>query len=363
LPASDLGINDIMLLKNIHLTNFRNYEDFELNFELLTVLIGLNGMGKTNLLEAVYMLSAFSSYRTKNIKDLILTNKDYFRISASITGSDVDFFVDGVNSLKRIKVNGVPKRQVETLGTLITVLFSPESLDIVCGSPAERRRFMNLIIAQVDKNYASSLAGLKQVINQRNKLLYRIKQNYSKKDELEFWNDELIKYTKEIVPKRTDLVGYIKKNIGQHYKDICSKDDLLSVKYLPKASSDNIASYLATNIDEEIKQCSTLYGPHRDEVIFLLNGKPFSAGWSRGELRSATLALKMSELDYLEKVCNKEILLLLDDVFSELDEKRRNELLNMISGRQTIITTTDKDHVGKKMLDKAKIVEIGESNG
>ncbi|EKD56013.1 MAG: DNA replication and repair protein recF [uncultured bacterium] len=347
-----------MQLNSLSLTNFRNYDDFALDFEPLTVLVGPNGVGKTNLLEAVYQIAVFSSYRARSSKDSIRWGQEFSRIVGQTNNTSVELFIDQKLN-KSIKINGVEKKTIDALGQLVVVLFSPESLDIVSGAPQERRRFMNLLLGQTDKEYARSLISLNHILANRNRLLYRIKTNLAKTDELDFWDQELIKLNKIITEQRQILIDLINQNLTNYYQLISGSDDKLIAKYKKRADGKILDQLLIANRDQEINQTTTLYGPHRDELIFYLNDYLIGAGWSRGELRSAVLALKMSELGYLEKVHQGEITLLLDDVFSELDKERRSHLLELVSKHQTIITTTDKEHLGKDIIKKAKIVELG----
>lgn len=351
--------NDQMQLNSISLTNFRNHEDFQLEFAPMTVLVGPNGIGKTNLLEAVYMLAVFSSYRTKSNKDLITRGADFSRLIAKTNQSSVELFIDQINPAKRIKIDGVSKKTIEALGQLVIVLFSPESLEIISGGPQLRRRFMNLILSQINKDYARALISLNRVLIRRNHLLVRIKENLAKVDELDFWDQELVKLNKTIVENRQELINFINQNLSEYYRTISNFQDKLTIKYLIKADPKRLEELLIANRDQEIKQSLTLYGPHRDELLFTLNNQPSNAGWSRGELRSAILALKMSELDFMQKKHARKITLLLDDVFSELDKNRRKQLFKLIENQQTIITTTDKDHIDQDILKKAKVVELG----
>lgn len=349
-----------MQISNINLTNFRNYREYLLEFEPMTILIGPNGVGKTNLLESVYMLATTSSYRTKSNRDLVLYGKNYSKITGLINNDTVELFIDLEKYFKKYRINKVEKRNIEALGKLIVVLFVPESLDIINGSPGLRRRFMNYILAQINRQYAISLIELNKVLANRNRLLYMIKSNLAKEEELDFWDQELVKLNKIIAPLRSELISIISTTIGDHYKQISASQDQFNVKYQMRACPDDLLELIKDNRQAEIRQSTTLYGPHRDELEFCLNNRPISSGWSRGELRSATLALKMSELEYLSNKTNNTVTLLLDDVFSELDSKRRAQLLNLVKNQQTIITTTDRDHVDKNILDRAKIVELGE---
>lgn len=347
-----------MQLNSLSLTNFRNYQQFQLDFSPMTVFVGPNGIGKTNLLEAIYLLATFSSYRTHSNKDLINREETFCRIIGNIDKKNVEIFMDLQNPARKIKVNGVSKKAVEALGNLKVVLFSPESLEIVYGGPSQRRRFMNLILSQIDSNYARALISLNRVLANRNHLLQRIKNQLAKVDELEFWDQQLYKINKTIVASRYELINVINKKLADYYQVISDNSDQLNLKYWVKSEPEDLLETFCLNRNQEIRHCVTLYGPHRDELVITLNNQLIGAGWSRGELRSACLALKMSELDFHKNISGQNAVLLLDDVFSELDKNRRSKLLKLVANQQTIITTTDIDHLDRSIIKRAKVVEL-----
>lgn len=348
-----------MLIKNITLTNFRNYENYFLELTPLTILVGPNGSGKTNILEAIYMLATTASFRTRNHQDVVCNHQTYSHLQGSLDKDSLEIIIDLSRNQKIAKFNDLIKKPIEILGKLNVVLFIPESLAIISGSPHDRRQFINLVLSQIDKNYAQSIIELRQILNNRNHLLYRIKQGLAKEDELDFWDEKLIKLNQEIVAKRTELIDKIKPLVIDYYQEISESKSQLKIKYLPKANIDNHQDLLIKNRDQEIKFSQTIYGPHRDDLLFYLDQRPFSAGWSRGELRSAILALKMAELKFLTLIKKQSVVLLLDDVFSELDKFRKKKLLNLVKDQQTIITTTDTHGIDPKILKNAKIIEIG----
>ncbi|MFA6493122.1 MAG: DNA replication/repair protein RecF [Patescibacteria group bacterium] len=355
------------MLKQLSLENFRSYEKYHLDFSKTTILIGSNGIGKTNILEAIYLLSTGRSWRTKHDNETVLWQKDLAKITAKVSNdkeTNLEMILQRVPSkdypyLKLVKVNGVKKRLTELLGRLPTVLFSPEELQMISGSPASRRRFLDVLLCQIDKKYTLALLDLAKVIRGRNKLLYFVKIGRSKVDELVFWDERLVTLGSFVVKKRQQLITKLNDDLTRIYQTLSGfKDDNLVIKYKPTVEPEKFEEMLVANQTREIESAVTLFGPHRDDLMFMLNSRDVSTFGSRGEYRSVILAVKMGELEYLKTATEHKPILLLDDIFSELDEDRRLHLAKIIDNQQTIITTTDLDHIEKGLRNKAKIVEL-----
>ncbi|KKS08117.1 MAG: replication and repair protein RecF protein [Parcubacteria group bacterium GW2011_GWB1_41_4] len=355
------------MLKNLILENFRNYQKYDLDFSKTTILIGPNGVGKTNIIEAISLMSTGRSWRLKKDNEAVLWQKDFARISAKIVGDkekNLEMVLQRLPSpdypqIKIIKINGVKKRLVELLGKIPTVLFSPEELQIIAGSPQLRRRFIDILICQTDKNYTVALLDLAKIIRGRNKLLYYIKIGKSKIGELDFWNERLVTLGSFIIKKRQKVIAELNLKLSDTYQTISDEKETLQIKYKSLVEPDKFADMIGAQIEREIEATATLFGPHRDDLVFLLENRDVATFGSRGEFRSVILAVKVAELSYLKKA-NPDVppILLLDDIFSELDLNRRLHLAKIISGQQTIITTTDFDHIEKGLREKAKVVEL-----
>lgn len=356
------------MLKRLSLENFRNYEKYSLDFNQTTILIGPNGIGKTNIMEAIYLISTGRSWRVKKDNEAVLWQKDFARIAVKIVDGkqkNLEMVLQRLPSadypqIKIIKINEVRKKLVDLLGKMPTVLFSPEEMQLIAGAPQLRRRFIDILICQTDKKYTVALLDLGKIIRGRNKLLYYIKIGKSKVDELDFWNDKLVTLGAFIIKKRQKVIQDLNLKLTETYQTIAGEYETLQIKYKPTVEPDKFAEMIVAQLEREIECTATLFGPHRDDLVFLLANRDVATFGSRGEFRSIILATKVAELAFLKKE-NPETppILLLDDIFSELDENRRLHLAKIISGQQTIITTTDFDHIEKGLRDKAKVVELG----
>lgn len=350
-----------MILRSIKLENFRNYESYQIDFDPITVFIGPNGIGKTNLLEAIYFLSIGKSYRVHDDKKLVNWEKEYCRVIGEDNSDSLEIFISTSQlPAKSVKINKIKKKTTDLLGKLRIVIFSPESIDIVTGPPKTKRKFLDLVLAQTDSSYLANLIELQKILRQRNHLLFNIKIGHSKVEELKFWNNELVKCSKPILEKRIEFVNFVNQKITSFYKQISNKDESFKVKYISTmGNTDNFTCLLNNNLAREIKECSTLCGPHRDNLEFVINNKDVNTFASRGETRSIIFALKMIELEYI-KTKKDQPLLLLDDIFSELDKERREKLSNLVLSQPTVITTTDIEFLGDKLKKKAKIVNLNQ---
>lgn len=360
------------MLKKLVLENFRSYQKYLLDFEMLTVLIGKNGIGKTNILESISLISCGRSFRESDRSSLVNYHSDFARATAEIVGENeaftLEIFISKVPRLiVKAKENGVPRKISDFIGKLPSVVFSPETIEIITGAPAERRRFLDIMLSQVDHEYLRALMDYSKTKRQRNSLLQRIGRGEADVHELDFWDSELVSSGKIIETKREQAIEFFSKIVLENYRTISADEAAgLQVKYIRKNSGDLLED-LCNSREREIAYGGTIYGPHRDDLQFVLNGRNMANFASRGELRSAILATKIAELKFIEKIREKspdkfEIkvkpILLLDDVFSEFDEFRRTHLGEIISNYQTIITTTDREYLSRELVEKVKIVEL-----
>lgn len=341
------------MLKHLSLTNYRNHQKFDLELDDINVLVGKNGVGKTNVLEAIGVVGYGRSFKGENRSDLVSFNADYARIVAD----ELEIFIQSKPRLLfQAKERGVKRKLSDFIGSLLVVVFSPESLGIVSGEPKERRRFLDILISQKNHKYFQALVDYKKVLTQRNNLLKRIADGQAGESELDFWDGELVRLATDITRERLIVVNDFSEQLSPFYRLISGDDKSeLVVLYHPKAD-ENYAEKLTTRRPIDIAAGMTLSGPHRDDLIFKLNSLEAQKFASRGELRSVVLAIKMAELKYLED--GKKPILLLDDIFSEFDADRRSHLYELIKNYQTLITTTDREHLSEKMLKNAKITEL-----
>jgi len=381
------------MLKHIELTNFRNHKHFAADLNNTSILIGLNASGKTSVLEAISLVSAGRSFRTDDKKNLVNLETDYARVivycsslsseleinlsensknsSRPSTSNDIRelevFIQKNPRLLMQAKDRGVKKKLSDFIGTLKSVVFSPETIDIIRGAPAERRRFLDIMISQNDKQYLRALSEYTKVRRQRNGLLEIIKLGRSQESDLIFWDNELAKQGSIITKKRVEAIEFLNNLLTDIYKEISGQKSAKLLLTYHNSAGDNLAQKFAQNRAREIAYGATIYGPHRDELEFKLNNVNMQQFASRGELRSAILALKIGEVKFLEQESNKTTslqekpaspILLLDDIFSEFDAERRGHLNRLILQCQSVITTTDKEHLTEGIFKKAKIIEL-----
>jgi len=364
-----------MFLKKIELTNFRNFEKAKFDFSKLNIVSGPNGRGKTNLLEAIYLLSCTKSFRAARNHDLVFWGKEFARIvvwtktKEARQNLNLEFIIDlgpEADAPKVVKIDGRKRKLFFVIGKLKTVLFSPESLNIILGAPSFRRKFLDFLISQQDTKYAKYLLYLSRILKNRNAVLFRISQQGAKREELEFWTNQLVEYGSFIILRRGQLVSYFNRALSQKYQAIAGKNQNLEIEYRNKIYQTNIEQikkifleHLKEAQDREIIFQKTIIGPQRDNLIFKINNKNLENFGSRGEIRSAVLALKLIEVDFLtQKESGETPLFLLDDVFSELDEKRREYLAKMLLNGQTILTTSDPRTIPSFSREKAKLFKL-----
>ncbi|MCL5410735.1 MAG: DNA replication and repair protein RecF [Patescibacteria group bacterium] len=358
------------MFNHLCLENFRNHKKFEIDLDQITVLVGLNGAGKSNILEAMTMLSFCRSFREDDKKNLINFDSDYARI----VGDDLEIFLSKTPRLfMQAKEKGINRKLSDFIGCLPTVVFSSETISIITGSPSDRRRFLDVMISQINSEYLRTLIDYKKVKQQRNNLLQRIFQRQSGENELDFWDKELVKLGGVIVEERKKVINYINDFLSNLYQTISGDAGAnLRIAYIKNFEADDLEEALHRFRRREIASGKTIFGPHRDDIIFELNGRNMANFASRGEIRSAVLALKIAELKYIENIKEESLeinnslvkpILLLDDIFSEFDPERRAHLGELVSQYQSLITSTEESHLSPELLKKAKIIEITKSDG
>ena len=328
---------------------------------------GPNAAGKTTLLEAVVLLGLGRSHRTTTDSELIRWGADYLRIEgmvghagdAASVALEVAFQVGG---RKRIQVNGVPRRPAVLAEHLRTVLFAPEEMLLVIGPPALRRTALDTLTTPHDRSYASNLATYGRALQQRNSLLRAIREGVAERDELRLWDEPFLAAGSAIVAARLRLLDVLAEPLAAAHREIAPAEERLTVSYASNAAPlpgeeprESLARRLDETSDKEIWNGSTLIGPHRDDMVFGIGGRDLSTFASRGQQRTAILALKLAELDLLTELDGKPPLLLLDDVFSELDPARRGHLVRRIAELpQALITTTDPDDIDADLRRQAR---------
>lgn len=338
------------MIRSLSLTNFRSYKTISLDFSNnLTVISGPNAVGKTNLLEAIFVAATSRSFRAADT-DLINDGEVVYRVVAEFDQDSVELaFNCSTNGLsqKRLKLNQKKHTMSSLLGRNPITLFEPNDMNLFTSSPEHRRRYMDIVLSQSDKHYAASLSSYKKVLRQRNSLLHNHKLTRQPlgSDEVFVWDVSLAQHAKAIFTARAKFISTLSPLIGGFYKDIAGQEVEIELKYIPKTdlSSIDMLEALSQSLSHDKAAGFTTVGPHRDDMSFVFKSGDINSTASRGETRSAILALKLAEMSYIESKLSKKPILLLDDVFSELDKSRREHLLAMISDHQALLTTTEVD--------------------
>lgn len=352
-----------MTINSIELTNFRSYEG--VTFELhpaVTLVVGPNASGKTNLLESLYVLASTRSFRAKD-RDLIRHEQDYFRIVAR-GEYEYALGVERTNASirKQVTHDGVKRSLVSHIGQLQVTLFEPTDLQLVTGAPESRRRYLDFILCQTDRAYLKTIHLYRRALKHRNTLLDGFEIGLIK-DQIFTWDVQLAELAQEMYARRTRLLGALNASLPRLYGDIAGSQELVELEYLPSVEGESYGSAfldaLTRNLPRDLAAGFTTIGPHREDFAVTFKGSPVETVASRGEVRTLVLALKLAELDYAEKQTGVRPLLLLDDVFSELDRDRRGYLIERLAGHQTVITTTDADAVTREVAADHGLIETG----
>lgn len=337
-----------MYIESIQLKNFRNYRDLELNLDQGTnIFYGDNAQGKTNILESVYLCGTTKSHRGSKDREIIRFGEEDAHIRMMVRKDELFYKIDmhlRKNKAKGAAVNGLPIHKArELFGIVNLVFFSPEDLNIIKNGPAERRRFLDLELCQLDQIYLTDLAGYNHIVNQRNRLLKDMYLNPGLKDTLEVWDMQMVQYGKKIIRKRQEFVEELNSVICEIHKNLTGGEEIPEVIYEPSAQADSFEEILSKNRERDMRMKMTSSGPHRDDLCFLVNGIDIRKYGSQGQQRTAALSLKLSEIYLVKKKIKDTPVLLLDDVLSELDGNRQTYLLDSIHDIQTLITCTGLD--------------------
>ncbi len=359
-----------MQIKKIKLQNYRNYDNFEIDLgQNLNIIIGNNAQGKTNLLESIYVLAVTKSFLSINDKGLIKFNNKFAKISGEITNNlsrnnklEIIFSDKG----KVVKVNGKEIKKLSDYISIVNVIiFSTDNIRIFKESPNSRRKYFNIEISQINKNYLKYLSEYNILLKQRNEFLKVM--NINKKSDLDYLdilNDKYVDLSIEISNYRKRYVDDINEYLSDMFKYITGMDGLI-LKYHTNIDEDKsvFKEKLISNLNKELIYKMTLIGPNRDDFYFKLDDKNLSLYGSQGQMRSAVLALKLSEVKLFNDKTGDSPILLLDDIFSELDIEKRNNLLSTLSNNvQTVITTTDMENITEDIRKKANVYEIDDGN-
>ncbi len=354
-----------MYISSLSLSNFRNYSAEKIEFSPYTnVIYGDNAQGKTNILEAVYIFSQGRSHRAKSDRELIKFGEDFAKLSLEFHDNERDYKSSVrliKNGKKNIKINHVQITKLSMLmNYLNVVMFSPEDLDLVKGSPSARRRFIDSSISQLYPRYLTSLIDYHKALDQKNSLLKTLKFKGVKSDVmLSVWNEQLAIEASKIMKYRTDFTALIDEFAANIQKEISG--ETLKIAYSPGIKTEDIDKstifkYLERNQRREIELASAQVGVQRDDLHISINGNEAKVYGSQGQQRTAALSMKIAQADYIHHVKGEYPVLLLDDIMSELDINRRMYLSEKITGKQVLITSTDTDLI--ESTDNTQLLHI-----
>lgn len=355
-----------MYVETLALRNFRNYESLDIIFsDKINILYGDNAQGKTNILESIYLSATTRSHKRAKEKDIIRFGEEESHIRLNIKKKDVGHRVDvhlKKAGNKGIAIDGLPiKKSTELFGLINIIIFSPEDLSVVKSSPGERRRFMDMEICQLSRIYYSNLSKYNKILDQRNNTLKQIAYRNGVEDVLDVWDDQLVDVGSSIIKERQNFINMLNEVIKEIHKNLTNDGEEIELRYEPNVEAENFDGVLKEKRNIDIKNTTTMSGPHRDDFGIFINNVDVRKYGSQGQQRTAALSLKLAEIELVKKIINDNPILLLDDVMSELDSRRREALLNSIKDIQTIITCTGYDDFIKQRINVDKIYKI--SNG
>lgn len=352
-----------MNIRSIELKNFRNYENLEISFDEGTnILFGDNAQGKTNILEAAYMSGTTKSHKGSRDREMIRFGEEEAHLKTVVVRGGREYQIDmhlKKNRAKGIAIDKIPiKKASELFGILNIVFFSPEDLNIIKNGPAERRRFLDSELCQLDRIYLADLTNYNKILAQRNKLLKDMIYRPSLSDTLPVWDMQLIETGKKIIRRRKQFVDELREIVSDiHYRISGGKEELF-LKYEPNIDDIFFEDELSRAKEKDKKLCQTSVGPHRDDLLFSIGDVDIRKYGSQGQQRTSALSLKLSEIELVRKSISDTPVLLLDDVLSELDSSRHNYLLNNISDTQTIITCTGLDEFVRNRFTVNRVFEV-----
>lgn len=330
-----------MRLTSLQVRHVRTHKNYSLPISpKVTLITGANGSGKTSLLEAIYIALQGSSFKGSDT-EILRQGAPWYRITAKFEDDikrTVKFDPSRANGKKQFEVNNKTSYRLAFAQKYPVVLFEPDELRLISGSPTRRRLFLDRFISQFDPEYTVSLRRYERALKQRNSLL----KSGSNKNNLFAWDVSLSKYGAYIIERRVVLIEKLRPELEKVYKDIAHSSDTVTIHHSEQykgSIEQKLLSELHQNTGRDTALGYTSVGPHRHDVLFTLNGVPAASAASRGEVRTAVLALKFLEVDILGSTTNKDPIILLDDVFSELDEARQTALMERFSNYQTIITS------------------------
>ncbi|MBQ3514176.1 MAG: DNA replication/repair protein RecF [Lachnospiraceae bacterium] len=354
-----------MIVTSLQLADFRNYDFLDIHFDENTnILYGNNAQGKTNILEALYICVTTKSHRGGKDKEMIRFGKEEAHIKVMLEKKGIPRKIDihlKNHKSKGIAIDGIPiKKSSELLGLLNIVFFSPEDLSIIKNGPAERRKFMDVELCQLNNIYFHHFSQYQKVLNQRNNLLKQLIKEPYLMDTLEIWDKQLIEHGSIIIEEREKFIIRLNAIIKEIHNKLTGNKEEIQILYEKNTKKEQFLENLNHKKSSDLKSLTTQTGPHRDDMAFMVNGIDIRKFGSQGQQRTVALSLKLAEIQLVKSIIKDTPILLLDDVMSELDHDRKNYLLESIKDIQTIITCTGLDEFIKGRLNIDKIFQVTE---
>lgn len=364
-----------MRVTEIHLTNFRNYTEQKLEpGPMMNIIVGPNAQGKSNLLEALYTLTTTKSHRTNRDADLIKMDSDACRMACDLVRekqNDITLeIVLSRSEKKSVKINTVKHSKIaDMIGQLNSVIFSAEDLDMIKGDPSERRRFLNLEVSQLSGQYVYALGSYKRALEQRNALLKTLKTMGGSAETLSIWDEQLIAFGSILLHWRAKFVRILAGLASPIHEQLSDGVEQLQIRYEPSISigdndtvediSSNFRTIIAQVRGQELARGTTVKGPHRDDISFVVNDMDVRYYGSQGQQRTAALAVKLAEIHLVQEMVGESPVVLLDDVMAELDERRRSHVFDLTCGRcQTFASATSLDEFSPHVIAEAAIFDV-----
>lgn len=366
-----------MHIDELKLKDYRNYENLTLRFEnQVNVILGENAQGKTNLMESIYVLALAKSHRTSRDKELIRWDQPFARITGALTNQHGAMEMEVIFSRqgKKVKVNALEKKRLsDYIGTCTIVMFAPEDLTLVKGSPQIRRRFMDIEMGQINSVYLYYLSQYYKVLKQRNQWLKDLRDRKRNADEamLDVMTEQLVQSGAEVLKRRFVFIETLQDWASPIHREISRGKEELKLYYEPTTevkagmTAEEMKAALEKDFarvrEQEMRRGTTLIGPHRDDLAFFVNGRNIQTFGSQGQQRTTALSLKLAEIELIYEKTGEYPILLLDDVLSELDDHRQTHLLNSIKGKvQTFVTTTSVEGIDHQLLREAATFFVDE---
>jgi len=352
-----------MRIKSLALNDFRNIENISIEFDKgLNIIYGDNAQGKTNILESIYVAGTTRSHKGSKDKEMIKLGEDEAHIRIILEKDDLDRKIDmhlKKSKSKGVAVDGIPvHKSADIFGIVQLIFFSPEDLSMIKDGPAERRRFIDMELSQIEKIYLYNLSKYNKILTQRNNLLKQISYDTELSDTLDVWDEQLVSTGLEIIKSRRKFISELNEIIKPIHEKLTGGKEELEIEYNPNVNEEDFNDKLKSGRNSDIYQKTTLTGPQRDDITFYINKNDVRKYGSQGQQRSTALSLKLSEIELFKKKTGDNPILLLDDVLSELDRSRQNYLIESIGDIQTIITCTGLEEFVENKKADGRIYKI-----